>query len=121
MLRLLRGYFFWTYERGSVHYDVMVTLILAFIFITPHVINYKDRPPSRALPANGILVTGDGPNTLVFQVEADAVPATDNERALRKELKTVIAPVSGGVNIDHYETVRGADGTVLDYRIWVRR
>jgi len=38
MMRILRSYFFWTYERGSFHYDVMVTLILAFIFITPHVI-----------------------------------------------------------------------------------
>ena len=121
MLRLLRSYFFWTYERGSVHYDVMVTLVLAFIFITPHLINYKDRPVSRLLPADGILVRSDGPSTLVFQVEAGAVPATGDKRTMRKELKTVIAPVSGGVNIDHYETVHGADGTVVAYRVWVRR
>ena len=26
--QVIRSYFFWTYERGSFHYDVMVTLIL---------------------------------------------------------------------------------------------
>ena len=31
MFKLLRSYIFWTYERGSLHYDVMVTLILLFL------------------------------------------------------------------------------------------
>jgi hypothetical protein len=26
---------FWTYERGTWQYDIMVALILAFIFLTP--------------------------------------------------------------------------------------
>ena len=33
--RVLGGYFWWTYPRGSVPYDIMVTLILAFIFLAP--------------------------------------------------------------------------------------
>ena len=33
-LAVYRG-FFWTYERGTWQYDVMVILILAFIFVTP--------------------------------------------------------------------------------------
>ena len=32
-MKVLRSYFFWTYERGSFHYDVMVTLILLFLFL----------------------------------------------------------------------------------------
>ena len=35
MSKLLRSYFYWTYPRGNIHYDVMVTLILLFIFVTP--------------------------------------------------------------------------------------
>ena len=30
MFKTLRSYIFWTYERGSFHYDVMVTPILIF-------------------------------------------------------------------------------------------
>ena len=29
--RTIRGYILWSYERGSLHYDVMVTLILLFV------------------------------------------------------------------------------------------
>ena len=54
MNKILKSYFFWTYPRGCFHYDVMVTLILLFIFITPHLWDYGDRPASvqRALAAH---------------------------------------------------------------------
>ena len=42
MGKLLRSYFFWAYERGSIHFDIMVTLILIFLFVSPHVIDFKD-------------------------------------------------------------------------------
>jgi hypothetical protein len=44
MGRILRSYFFWTYERGSFHYDVMVTLILIFLFVSPRFIDFGDKP-----------------------------------------------------------------------------
>src|SRR5258708_29379067 len=44
MQRILKSYLFWTYPRGSFHYDVMVTLILVFLFVSPRLINYRDRP-----------------------------------------------------------------------------
>jgi hypothetical protein len=43
-MSLLRNYIFWTYERGSFHYDVMVTLILLFLFVSPRFIDFNDRP-----------------------------------------------------------------------------
>jgi hypothetical protein len=33
MFKLIRNYIFWAYERGSFHYDVMVTAILIFMFV----------------------------------------------------------------------------------------
>ncbi len=44
MNKLLKNYFYWTYPRGNVHYDVMVTLILLFIFVTPHFWDFGDKP-----------------------------------------------------------------------------
>ena len=38
--RTLKGYIFWTYDRGSFHYDVMVSLILLFIFVAPRFIDF---------------------------------------------------------------------------------
>ena len=61
MGKLLRSYVFWTYERGSFHYDVMVTLILAFLFLAPRVIDFKDRPVETfALHASEVLVREAG-------------------------------------------------------------
>ena len=50
--RTIRGYILWSYERGSLHYDIMVTLILLFVFVSPRFINFKDKPSSaiRILP-----------------------------------------------------------------------
>ncbi len=49
------------YERGSFHYDVMVTLILLFLFVAPRFIDFKDRPVETvALHASEVLVKEAG-------------------------------------------------------------
>jgi hypothetical protein len=45
-LKTIKCYIWWTYERGSFHYDVMVTIILLFIFLAPLVIDFRDKPPA---------------------------------------------------------------------------
>ena len=126
MLKLLRSYLFWTYERGSFHYDVMVTLILLFIFVTPHLINYRDRP-NYQLPSQ-IMVENDGSGELVYQVrEADVEQslahvkgATDDLRT-RRALRRLIEPIAGDVLIERYQPLAGADGTISTYRVWAHR
>ena len=48
LLHEIWGFVMWTHERGGLRYDIMVGLILAFIFFTPRTL-FKDRPapPSR--------------------------------------------------------------------------
>jgi len=60
--QVLLSYFYWTYSRGSLHYDVMVTLILLFIFLTPHIpgLNYGDKPSTAAALVHPIQVVSDG-------------------------------------------------------------
>ncbi|MGB8846215.1 MAG: hypothetical protein WCC73_11085, partial [Terracidiphilus sp.] len=50
--QVLHSYFYWTYSRGAFHYDVMVTLILIFIFVTPHLWDYGAKPSLAAGPAH---------------------------------------------------------------------
>ena len=78
MKQILKSYFYWTYPRGCFHYDVMVTLILLFIFITPHLWNYGDRPSNAAGPPHPIQVIGDGGRGLII-----TVPAADVDLDLR--------------------------------------
>jgi hypothetical protein len=73
MNRILKSYIYWTYPRGNFHYDVMVTLILAFIFITPHLWDYGDKPAVLAGSTQPILITGDGSHGLIITVQASDV------------------------------------------------
>ena len=117
--RTIKGYVFWTYERGSFHYDVMVTLILAFIFISPRFINFKDQPAEHLPHQTGIVVTTEGKH-LVYQVDASEVDAQD-ETMVRTNLLRAIQPVSGKVTILKTEPVRDAAGHIVAYRAVVNR
>jgi hypothetical protein len=115
--RTLKGYLFWTHTRGSFHYDVMVTLILAFIFIAPHYINFKDKPPKQPQHLTDIVVSADGK---MYQVDASLVDAQD-EGMVRANFQRVLRPIAGAVTVDRVEQVRDGSGHVVAYRGWVHR
>ncbi len=118
--RTIRDYLFWSYERGTIQYDVMVTLILLFVFLSPRLINFKDRPVERNPQSTGVVVMPDGQNGLVYQIEAKAVQSKD-DAGIRSELLAIIEPVSGEVSISRYEVLRDHSGKILSYKVWVRR
>jgi len=117
--RALKGYILWTYDRGSFHYDVMVTLILLFIFVAPRYVNFKDQPADRPSHPTGITVTADG-DDLVYRVEASAVDAQSDDQ-VRAGLLRAIEPISGNVTLMRFERVRDRSGRVIAYSAIVRR
>jgi hypothetical protein len=118
--RTIKGFIFWSYERGTVQYDVMVTLILIFVFFSPLVISFNDRPVERNPHATGVLVYPDGKGEFIYQLEAKAITGNDDS-AIRAALLRVIEPISGSVDISHYETVTDEKGRILAYKVWVQR
>jgi hypothetical protein len=123
MNKLLKSYFYWTYPRGNVHYDVMVSLILLFIFVTPHLWDFGDKPSSAAGPAHPIQVVGDGGHDVIVSVQAIDVHipdgATNNE--VKKALRQAIEPVTGdAVFVERWETATDSQGNTI-WRIWARR
>ncbi|HXW93836.1 MAG TPA: hypothetical protein VEK33_25015 [Terriglobales bacterium] len=118
--RTLRSYALWSHERGSVQYDVMVTLILLFVFFSPKLINFKDKPVDHNPHPTGVVVLPDGQGGLIYQVEGAAV-AGEDEDTRRGELLGIIEPISGEVTITKVETVRDLSGRVAQYKVWVER
>lgn len=116
----IRSYVLWSHERGTVQYDVMVTLILLFVFFSPRLINFKDKPVDHNPRAAGVLVTPDGHNGFIYQIDAAGVQGKD-DATIRGELFGIIEPVSGEVSISKYEVVRDPSGHILAYRVWVQR
>ena len=118
--RTIRDYILWSYERGTIQYDVMVTLILIFVFFSPYWINFKDKPVDRNSHRMGVVVTPDGKGGIVYQIEARAIDGKD-DAAVRGQLLSVIEPISGEVSISNYEAVRDGSGKILAYKVWVHR
>ena len=118
--RTIRGYILWSYERGTLHYDIMVTLILLFIFVSPHYINFKDKPVERNAHLTGVVVVPDGNGAFIYQIQASAVnPGADEN--VRRQLERIIEPISGAVSISRYETAKDAGGHPQSYKVWANK
>jgi len=126
---LLNSYFWWSYERGSFHYDVMVTLILIFLFVSPHLIDYRDRPVETvALQSTEVLVKEagqiNGDAQFIYQIRADMPGGpqpgqSDDQR--RASILRVVEPISGAITIERYEPILDAHNQVVAYSAWVLR
>ena len=126
MTNLFKTYFFWSYERGSFHYDVMVTAILLFMFVTPHFINYKDRPVETvALHSSEVLVKEAGMKgsrpRFVYQVRADDMENAQTDTEITAGIVRLVEPISGEVTLERYEPVKDAGGRTIAYNAWVLR
>ncbi|MBV9671189.1 MAG: hypothetical protein JOZ43_09560 [Acidobacteriales bacterium] len=108
MWNTLKSYIWWTHPRGSLPYDVMVTLILAFIFISPHYIDFQDAPAPVAAHSTG----------RSYIVDRASLPQSDDDAILRKEFAHQLkSPASA---IDHWEPLQDPSGNISAYRVFLK-
>lgn len=118
--RTIRGYILWSYERGSLHYDIMVTFILLFVFFSPRFINFNDKPVERNPHPTGVVVIPTAEGGFVYEIPARAITER-NGIDIRQQMLQIIEPVSGAVSITKFETVKDASGRVQVYRVWIEK
>ncbi|MFY9673897.1 MAG: hypothetical protein WCB53_12835 [Terriglobales bacterium] len=118
--RTIRGYILWSYERGTLHYDIMVTLILLFVFLSPRFINFKDKPVERNAYSTGVMVIPDKQGGFIYQIPASAVSST-GQADVRGQLERIIEPIAGAVSITKYEPVKDLTGHTQSYKVWVNK
>jgi hypothetical protein len=107
--REISGFIWWTYGRGSLRYDIMVGLILAFIFFTPRQVFHD-------VPHTGVEMTQPG----VYRVNADKlVPAGPELDAMIARL--LQEQTGQEVHVQRMEPMRDAGGSLLAYRVWVQQ
>ncbi len=95
----------------SVEYDIMVILILAFIFLTPQHL-FRDQPrPFPAHPAALTLVTEAHGH--VYEV----LGASPN--ASRADLQNIVSKYAGhSVTVQKVRTIRGDQPSSVIYNVW---
>ena len=123
MNKTLKSYFYWTYPRGHFHYDVLVTLILLFIFISPHLWDFGDKPSNAAGLSHPIQVVGDGGHDFIVSVQAADVHIAEgaSENDVKKSLRRAIEQVTGdAVFVERWQTATDDKGNLI-WKIWVHR
>ena len=118
--RTIRGYILWSYERGSLHYDIMVTLILIFVFLSPRFINYNDKPVERNPHPTGVVVIPDANGAFIYQISAAAITEGQGT-SVHQQLQRIIEPISGAVSINRIEPVKDSSGHTQSYKVWVEK
>lgn len=117
---LLHRYIFWTYERGSFHYDVMVTLILLFLFIAPHVIDFHDRPiPEVPRRSAEVLVRNAGAegnqHKYVYEIRAEDLHDIHSDADLDARIAEKVNDITPGVHITDIRPVKDPRGRTVGY------
>ena len=126
MTKLLRSYLFWTYERGSLHYDVMVTLILLFLFISPHLIDFHDRPiPEVPKRASEVLVRdADSLNAghhFVYEIRADDLDGAQTDAQREARIDRIVHNIAADAQIQDIKPVIDPRKRIVAYDVEVRR
>jgi hypothetical protein len=125
ILSTLRDTLFWSYERGTLQYDILCGLILVFIFLTPRQ-NFRDWPvidnPQQFRFGEQIVSTLDEEGNPVLNISTQLVPATpdvDRVKTLAQDQlqKTLNRPVS----IANIKPIRGENGETIGYSVWLDR
>ncbi len=118
LARTLKNFVFWSPARGSWQYDVVVALILLFVFLTPARF-FHDQPVYNPSLIRDVVRLSQDSHGTSYRVSAallasyDAVP--------RRAAQAVLA-----LNLDHpfeltrIEPVRAQDGVIVWYDVWVR-
>jgi hypothetical protein len=128
--RGLRRIFFWSYERGSWPYDVMVIAILIVVLATPR--NwFHDQPRAEAAPSAKVEIAGAdrAGGTITYRIQAEALP--ENKRAsktspeLERETHDILSRSSEELKgrtfeIQSIHPSLGENGRVAYYDVEVR-
>ena len=119
--RGLSHIFFWSYERGSWQYDLIVIAILAFIFLTPRSL-FDDRPTLQMTDlrhSQGIVEVSHSKDGGTYLVDARLVESmfpVKPEDAIPNILR---ARVQRAFSVKTIDPVRDRNNVVLGYTVAV--
>jgi hypothetical protein len=118
---------FWTYERGTVPYDIAVAAIVLFVLLTPRSW-YHDRPQMEPTKQEaGIVQTADDEKagTQTFNVDprllASPLPKTELEHQLHDAIRKNVQDLQGRpFQIVKSEPVLDKDGNVVYFVVTIK-
>jgi hypothetical protein len=116
---------FWSYERGTWPYDLMVIAILVFVLLTPRRWFHDQPVLGAAQQAAGIHLLEGNADAETYRIDAGMLTPPKSTPDLEQEthgiLSRNVAELKGRMfQITRIEPVHADDGTVLGYDISVK-
>jgi len=121
---------FWSYDRGTWAYDLMVVVIVLFVLLTPRSW-FHDQPQSAAVSSSEVaLVSEDSTNqTHTYRLDAKILPLDKRTARATPELERETHDILGRAiddlkghtfQVRRIDPVRADDGVVLYYDVTVQ-
>jgi len=105
----LKRFILWDLPRSSWQYEVMVSLILAFIFLTPKEV-FRDQPK----PKDVVLVTQSN-GASVYWIESDVLPQGSESTAFEKLIRSQAG--SKDKSVGKVEPVYDQEQSLVGYKV----
>jgi hypothetical protein len=116
---MLKRLIFWDFPRASWQYDVVVALILAFIFLTPRDM-FRDGP--RIPHASGISMLPSENGNSVFFVDTQLLAGTAEGQRVAKLTDALQTRMSNRkLSVTRVEPILDSEGELLGYMAFARQ
>lgn len=120
---------FWSYERGTWPYDVMVVAIVLFVLVTPRKW-FHDEPQASVLAGAAVQMVSEDPGSDTRTYRLDATALAPEKRAakstpeLERETHDILGRTSNDLKGQTFQVVRidpvlSGNGSVLYYDVTV--
>ena len=110
----LKRFILWDYARASWQYDVMVGIILLFIFFTPSQW-FRDQPR-----ASSVVMLEASPGTRAFWIEPDLLAGLPDVERRARAIEILQKRFGGRMNLIRLEAIFDAESEVKGYMAVVK-
>ena len=114
---MLKRLILWDFPRGSWQYDVMVGIIVAFIFLTPRGW-FRDQP--RVPNATGIAVLPSDHGSSVFFIDKELLDGAAPEQQTARATQALRSRLGNRLTVTQVEPIRTAEGELQGYMAFAR-
>jgi hypothetical protein len=111
----MRSLLFWDFKRGSWQYDVIVILILSFIFLTPREI-FRDQPR-----ATSVVRMEPEAGSDVYFLEPEVLSDTQEAAHPQAAAGAITKKFGKSVVVNRVEPIKDSEETLRGYLAYVKR
>lgn len=106
---------FWEFERASWQYDIIVAVLLAFIFFTPREL-FRDQPK-----ASSVVMVPASDGTFVFYIDPHVLGLINESKRMGEAKQMIAQKYKENWDVVRLETLYDAENEVKGFLAYAKR